>query len=266
MSLELQLSGKTAIVTGGSAGIGLAIARALYSEGVNVVIAARNPERLEKAVADIQSLPTPGAKIISISADLTQAESIDQIVSTTLAQFGQIDILINNAGSARAGSFLELGDDAFLDAWNLKLLGYIRLVRAVVPHQKNRHDGRIVNIIGGAGRTPRPSFLPGGTTNAALLNFTRGISKELAQYNIRINAISPGLTGTERAERLAEQNAQIRGVSVEEIKAESLKSIPLGKIVKPEEIAALALFLASDLASSITGAEILVDGGNTPGV
>ena len=266
MSLDLQLSGKTAIVTGGSAGIGLATAKALYTEGVNVVIAARNQEKLEKAVADIQSLPAPGAKVISVSADLTQAESIDQVVSTTLAQFGQIDILINNAGSARAGSFLELGDDAFLDAWNLKLLGYIRLVRAVVPHQKNRHDGRIVNIIGGAGRTPRPSFLPGGTTNAALLNFTRGISKELAQHNIRINAISPGLTGTERAERLAEQNAQIRGVSVEEIKAESLKAIPLGKIVKPEEIAALALFLVSDLASSITGAEILVDGGNTPGV
>lgn len=266
MSLDLQLSGKTAIVTGGSAGIGLATARALYSEGVNVAIAARNQERLDQAVADIQSLPTPSAKVISVSADLTQAESIDRVVETTLAQFGQIDILINNAGSARAGSFLELGDDAFLDAWNLKLLGYIRLVRAVVPHQKNRRDGRIVNIIGGAGRTPRPSFLPGGTTNAALLNFTRGISKELAQHNIRINAISPGLTGTERAERLAEQNAQIRGVSVEEIKAESLKAIPLGKIVKPEEIAALALFLVSDLASSITGAEILVDGGNTPGV
>jgi NAD(P)-dependent dehydrogenase (short-subunit alcohol dehydrogenase family) len=266
MSLDLKLSGKTAIVTGGSAGIGLATAKALYSEGVNVAIAARNQERLDKAVADIQSLHTPGAKVFAISADLTQAESIDQIVSTTLAQFGQIDILINNAGSARAGSFLELGDDAFLDAWNLKLLGYIRLVRAVLPHQKSRHDGRIVNIIGGAGRTPRPNFLPGGTTNAALLNFTRGISKELAQYNIRINAISPGLTGTERAEHLAEQNAQSRGVSVEEIKAESLKAIPLGKIVKPEEIASLALFLVSDLASSITGAEILVDGGSTPGV
>ncbi|AUT02107.1 short-chain dehydrogenase [Nostoc sp. CENA543] len=266
MSLELKLSGKTAIVTGGSAGIGLATAKALYSEGVNVVIAARNPERLEQAVLDIQSLPTPGAKVISVSADLTQVESIEQIVSTTLAQFGQIDILINNAGSARAGSFLELGDEAFLDAWNLKLLGYIRLVRAVVPYQKNRRDGRIVNIIGGAGRTPRPNFLPGGTTNAALLNFTRGIAKELAEYNIRINAISPGLTGTERAERLAEQNAQARGVSVEEIKAESLKTIPLGKIVKPEEIANLALFLVSDLASSITGAEILVDGGTTPGV
>lgn len=108
---------------------------------------------------------------------------------------------------------MELSDDAFLDAWNLKLLGYIRLVRAVIPHLKSRRDGRIVNIIGGAGRTPRPGFLPGGTTNAALLNFTRGISKELARDNIRINAISPGLTATERAETLAKQNAQARGVS-----------------------------------------------------
>ncbi|BBD57877.1 short-chain dehydrogenase/reductase SDR [Nostoc sp. HK-01] len=266
MSLELHLSGKTAIVTGGSAGIGLAIAKALYSEGVNVAIAARNPERLENAVSAIQSLPTSGAKVIAIRADLTQAESIDTVVSTTLAQFGQIDILINNAGSARAGSFLDLSDDVFLDAWNLKLLGYIRLVKAVVPHQKSRRDGRIVNIIGGAGRTPRPGFLPGGTTNAALLNFTRGISKELAQHNIRINAISPGATATERAERLAEQNAQAQGISVEQAKAESLQAIPLGRIVPPDEIAALTLFLVSDLAASITGAEILVDGGSTPGV
>ncbi|QIR35975.1 SDR family oxidoreductase [Tolypothrix sp. PCC 7910] len=266
MSLELKLAGKTAIVTGGSAGIGLAIAKALYSEGVNVVIAARNPERLENAVSAIQSLPTPGAKVISISADLTQAESVDQVVSTTLAQFGQIDILVNNAGSARAGSFLDLSDDVFLDAWNLKLLGYIRLVKAVVPHQKSRGDGRIVNIIGGAGRTPRPSFLPGGTTNAALLNFTKGISKELAEYNIRINAISPGATATERAERLAEQNAQARGITVEQAKAETLQTIPLKRIAQPEEIASLTLFLVSDLAASITGAEIIVDGGSTPGV
>lgn len=266
MSLDLQLSGKTAIVTGGSAGIGLAIAKSLYSEGVNVVIAARNPERLENAVSAIQSLPTTGAKVISITADLTQAESVERVVSTTLQQFGQIDILVNNAGSARAGSFLDLSDDVFLDAWNLKLLGYIRLVKAVVPHQKSRGDGRIVNIIGGAGRTPRPSFLPGGTTNAALLNFTRGISKELAEYNIRINAISPGATATERAERLAEQNAQARGITVEQAKAETLQGIPLKRIAQPEEIAALTLFLVSDLAASITGAEILVDGGSTPGV
>ncbi|AKG24534.1 SDR family oxidoreductase [Calothrix sp. 336/3] len=266
MSLDLQLSGKTAIVTGGSAGIGLAIAKALYSEGVNVAIASRNQERLERAVSEIQSLPNTNSKVIAIAADISQAEAVERVVNTTLSQLGQIDILINNAGSARAGSFLELSDDAFLDAWNLKLLGYIRLVRAVVPHQKSRRDGRIVNIIGGAGRTPRPNFLPGGTANAALLNFTRGISKELAQDNIRINAISPGATATERAETLARQNAESRGITVEEIKAETIKAIPLGKVVKPEEIAALTLFLVSDLASSITGTEILVDGGQTPGV
>ncbi len=266
MSLDLKLSGKTAIVTGGSAGIGLATAKALYSEGVSVAIASRNSERLEQAVSAIQTHKSEGGKVIPISADLSQTEGVEKVASTALEKFGQIDILINNAGSARAGSFLDLSDEAFLDAWNLKLLGYIRLVRAVVPHLKSRRDGRIVNIIGGAGRTPRPNFLPGGTTNAALLNFTRGISKELAQHNIRINAISPGLTATERAEQLAQQNAQSLGVSVEEIKAQSLQAIPLGKIVKPEEIAALALFLVSDLASSITGAEILVDGGQTPGV
>lgn len=266
MSLELGLTGKSAIVTGGSAGIGFATAKALYKEGVSVAIAARDVDRLEKAANEIRELPNHGNKVIAIPTDITQAENIDNLVSKTLATFGQIDILINNAGSARAGSFLELGDDAFLDAWNLKLLGYIRLVRAIVPDQINRKDGRIVNIIGGAGRTPRPNFLPGGTTNAALLNFTRGISSELAQHNIRINAISPGLTATERAERLAEQRAQSQGVSVEQIKAESLKAIPLGKLVQPEAIANLALFLVSDLAASITGAEFLVDGGQTPGV
>jgi 3-oxoacyl-[acyl-carrier protein] reductase/bacilysin biosynthesis oxidoreductase BacG len=265
MSLELKLSGKTAIVTGGSAGIGLATAKALYSEGVNVAIAARNQERLDQAVADIQSLPTPGAKVIAISADLTKAEDVEKVVSTTLTQFNQIDILINNAGSARAGSFLESTDDLFLDAWNLKLLGYIRLVRAVVPHQKSRGDGRIVNIVCGAGRTPRPNFLAGGTSNAALLNFTKGISKELAEYNIRINAISPGATATERAETLARQNAQAQGITVEQVKAQNIH-IPLKRIAQPEEIAALALFLVSDLAASITGTEIIVDGGSTPGV
>lgn len=266
MSLDLDLAGKTAIITGGSAGIGFATAKALYGEGVSVAIVARDSDRLEKAVNAIRELPNQGNKVIPLSADLTQAESIEKVVSETLEKFGQIDILINNAGAARAGSFLDLDDEVFLDAWNLKLLGYIRLVKAVVPDQIRRRDGRIINIIGGAGRTPRPAFLPGSTTNAALLNFTRGISKELAQHNIRINAISPGSTATERAERLAKQNAQARGVSVEQIKAESLKAIPLGKIVQPEEIANLALFLVSDRAASITGAEILVDGGHTPGV
>ncbi|MGI0491423.1 SDR family oxidoreductase [Alkalinema pantanalense CENA528] len=269
--VEFGLNGKTAIVTGGSAGIGLATAKALYREGVKVAIAARNPERLEQAVNSIRELsPTSASQtvgdVLAISADVSQAEGIEKIVSQTLSHFGPIDILVNNAGSARAGSFLDLGDEAFIEAWDLKLLGYIRLVRSIVPGLIQQRSGQIINIVGGAGRTPRANFLPGGTTNAALLNFTRGISKELAQYNIRINAISPGLTATERAEHLAEQTSQSLGISVEQYKAEILHSIPLGRIVPPEEIANLVLFLVSDLAASITGSEILVDGGATPGV
>ncbi|MBL1177234.1 SDR family oxidoreductase [Pantanalinema sp. GBBB05] len=264
--VEFRLVGKTAIVTGGSAGIGFATARALYHEGVQVAIAARDPERLEQAVQTIRSVPVATAEVIGIVADVSQAEGADKVVAAAIEQFGQVDILINNAGSARAGSFLDLEDEAFLDAWNLKLLGYIRLVRAIVPDMIQRRDGRIINIIGGAGRTPRPNFLPGGTTNAALLNFTRGIAKELAQHNIRINAVSPGLTATERAEQLAVQTAQSLGVSVDQYKAEVIRNIPLGRMVLPEEIANLVLFLVSDLAASITGAEVLVDGGSTPGV
>ena len=127
-------------------------------------------------------------------------------------------------------------------------------------------DGRIINIVGAAAKTPSATFLTGSTANAALVNFTRGISKELAAQHIRINAISPAPTETERAKRLAEQTAQARGVSVDEVMAESTTSIPIGRMIKPDEIAALAAFLVSDRAASITGAEILIDGGLTPGV
>ena len=197
---------------------------------------------------------------------MTKADSAEQVVQTAIDHFGKIDILVNCAGAARAGAFLELSDQDFLDAWSLKLLGYIRMVREVVPHMIQRKDGRIVNIIGAAGRTPPATFLAGSTANAALINFTRGISKELAQDNIRINAISPGPTETERATRLAEQTAQAKGISVEDVLAESARSMPLGRMIQPTEIAALVLFLVSDLAMGITGTEILIDGGQTPGI
>lgn len=264
--MDLNLSDKVAIVTGGSAGIGLACAKALYCEGVNIAIVARDPEKLAQAASTIQALPGEGARVISILADLTQTESADKITSSVLQHFGQIDILINNAGAPRVGSFLDLDDDAYLDTWNLKPLGYIRLVRAVAPSMIERRDGRIINIIGSAGRTPGANFLPGGMSNAALINFTRGVSKELARHNIRIIAISPGFTATDRANHLAEKNSQARGISIEEAKTELVQSIPLGQLVQPDHIAAMALFLVSDHAASITGTEILIDGGFTPGL
>lgn len=266
--MDLHLTGKTALVTGGSAVIGAACARALAQEGVRVAIVARNEQRLQATAAKIRALCPPGSvpNVLPLAADLRQAEDIQRVVVSAMAQFGHLDILVNNAGAARAGAFLTLPDDAYLDAWSLKLLGYIRMVRAVAPHMIERRDGRIVNIVGGAGRTPSPSFLASSTVNAALLNFTRGIAKELAGHNVRINAISPGSTATERADHLAEQRSAALGISVEEVKAQSALSIPLGHMVAPDEIAAMVLLLVSDRVRSMTGAEVIIDGGATPGV
>jgi NAD(P)-dependent dehydrogenase (short-subunit alcohol dehydrogenase family) len=264
--VKLGLRGKTAIVTGGSAGIGLACAKALVREGVHTAIAARDERRLQQAVAEIKSASNGAASVeaLTISSDLTQAEDIQKVVRTVKERFDRIDILINNAGSARAGAFSELGDEAFLEAWDLKLLGYIRMVREVTPHMREQRDGRIVNIIGGAAHTPSPTFLPGSTANAALLNFTKGVSKELIRHGIRINAVLPGPTATERAKRLNRQTAEAEGISEQEAWQKTVDAIPQGRMVEPDEIARLTLFLLSDLAASIVGAEITIDGGLSP--
>ena len=264
--MDLNLTGKIAIVTGGSAGIGLACAKILYSEGACIVNAAH--EGVESAAESIRQLADGKRddQVVPVQVDLSLADQVDSVVKTAMECFGRVDMLINCAGAARAGAFLELADQDFLDAWTLKLLGYIRMIKAVIPQMTQQKDGRIINVVGAAAKTPSATFLTGSTANAALVNFTRGISKELAPLRIRINAISPAPTETERAKRLAEQTAQAKGVSVEEVMAESTRNIPIGRMIKPDEIAALAAFLVSDLAASITGAEILIDGGLTPGV
>jgi NAD(P)-dependent dehydrogenase (short-subunit alcohol dehydrogenase family) len=263
--MDLKLTGKAAIVTGGSAGIGLACAKMLYQEGANVLIAAH--QGVEEAAESMRQGSTAAAnRIVPFTADLSKPEHVKAVVNEAVQNFGGVDILINCAGAAKAGAFLELSDQDFIDAWTLKYLGYVRMVKEVLPHMIAKQDGRIVNIVGAGGRTPSPTFLTGGAANAGLINFTRGISRELARHNIRINAISPAPTETERARQLAEQTARARGVSVEEVMAESTRSIPIGRMIRPAEIAALAAFLVSDLAGAITGGEILIDGGQTPGI
>ncbi len=266
--MNLGLTGKIAVITGASAGIGFACSKALFEEGAFVVMVARDKVRMQKAAeAILQGYPAMDAsRLVTVNGDMREADTVRRTISKALDCFGRIDILINNAGSARAGSFFELPEEAFLEAWNLKLLGYIRMVKEAAPHMIKQRDGRIVNIIGIAARTPGPAFLAGSTANAALLNFTRGISKELAKSNVRINAISPGTTDTERAEKLAEQHAEVKGITVEAQKAELNSMIPLGHIVDPAEIAAMALLLVSDRVPSITGTEIVIDGGQQPGV
>jgi 3-oxoacyl-[acyl-carrier protein] reductase/bacilysin biosynthesis oxidoreductase BacG len=267
--MDLYLAGKTALVTGGSAGIGFACADRLAAEGVSVAIAGRDRDRLMNASqalhATASARGTAVPRVLAVAADLTQASEVERTVRDTLEAFGHVDILINCAGSAQGGAFLDLPDQAYLDAWTLKLLGYIRVTRAVVPGMIARRDGRIVNIVGGAGRFPAATFLTGSTANAALVNFTRGLSKELAPHNVRINAISPGTTQTERTERgiAAEVKA---GKSEAQVREDRLARIPLHRVTQPDEIASMAALIVSDRMASMTGAEVLVDGGAMPAI
>jgi 3-oxoacyl-[acyl-carrier protein] reductase/bacilysin biosynthesis oxidoreductase BacG len=234
-------------------------------EGADVALVSRAQARLDEARRSLLA-ERAGAKVVTVSADLAQGDQVERAVREARAGLGQIDILINCAGAARGGNFFELKDEAYLDAWNLKLLGYIRMTRAVAAEMVARRDGRIVNVVGGAARTPSAEFLSGSTANAALVNFTRGVSKELAKHNVRIVAISPGSTATERSERLAQDDARLRGIPLEEARAARSQAIPLGRLVAPDEIAALAALVVSDRMGSLTGCEIVVDGGAAPGV
>lgn len=266
--MDLGLAGKTALITGGSAGIGFACAELLVSEGVDVAIAGRDPNRLASASAALHAAGAKRAeapRVLAVSADLSRAEDVERTAADTVAAFARIDILINCAGSAMGGPFLTVPDQAYLDAWTLKLLGYIRMTRAVVPAMIARRDGRIVNIVGGAGRAPTPSFLTGSTANAALINFTRGLSKELAPHNVRINAISPGSTETERSERQLKASVA-PGESLEKAREVRVERIPLHRLTQPGEIASMAALIVSDRMGSMTGAEVLVDGGVMPAV
>ncbi|NBD24881.1 SDR family oxidoreductase [Paenibacillus glycinis] len=266
--MELGLQGKTAIVTGASAGIGLACAKALYEEGVSVVMVGRDQERLTQAAASMRAGGSKGetTRITLVSGDMHKPETARRAVDAAIEHHGRIDIVINSAGNAQFGPFFELSEEAFLEAWQVKLLGYMRMVKEAAPYMIKQRDGRIVNIVGIAGRTPSPGYLPGSTSNAALLNFTKGISGELAASNVRINAISPGATETERAIRFARQQADEKGIDVQTQTSSMSAAIPLRRMVDPAEIAAMALLLVSDRVPSITGTEIVIDGGQTPGV
>jgi 3-oxoacyl-[acyl-carrier protein] reductase/bacilysin biosynthesis oxidoreductase BacG len=261
--MDLNLRGKCAVITGGSAGIGLACAKTLNAEGVDVLSAAH--EGVDRAADDIRAAGG-SARVVPLTVDLTQSGQAEHVIDVAARRLGRVDILINCAGAARAGAFLELTDQDFLDAWTLKVLGYMRMVRAALPRMMEQKDGRIVNLVGSAGRTPPASFLPGSTANAALINFTRGISGDVARHNVRIVAVSPAPTETERAVTLARQTAEAEGLSYEEVMAKTTSGIPIGRMIRPTEVASLVAFLVSDLAAPITGEEILIDGGKTPGV
>lgn len=269
--MDLALKGKTALVTGASQGIGLAIARALVGEGASVLITSRTSERLRQAATSLREHASgaeagESPQVLSVVADLSLRAEVERVAQEAERQLGRVDILINNAAASHNGPFFEMSDEALIETWQVKALGYMRLVRAVAPGMMERREGNIVNIVGGAARTPTLDFIAGSMVNAALVNFTRGISRELAPYNVRINAISPGWTMTERQERSFAMQAAARKVSVHEIERQRSRAIPLNRLVTGEEIATLTLLLVSGRLPSMTGEDIVIDGGATPSI
>ncbi len=266
--MDLELAGKTAIVTGASQGIGREVARRLHAEGVSLILVSLHSESLERAARAIsaESAGETRAPVHPIVADLTLRAEVERIALQAIERFGHVDILVNNAARAKTGNFFRMTENELQEVWQVKAFGYVRMVRAIAPHMMERNSGCIINIVGGTARTPTEDFIVGSMVNAALVNFTRGISRELARHNVRINSVSPGWTLTERVQRSAELQAAAQQVSVDEILRREARGIPLRRLVTMDELATIVLLLASEKLPALTGEDILVDGGATPSI
>ena len=262
--MDLGLKGRVAIVTGGSKGIGKATALALAREGVNVAICARGQEALLEVASEIRG--TTGVTVVPVTADMTILDDIRTLVTTTIDKLGGVDILVNNAVNSVPALFLDLPDKAWYDHINVKVIGYVRCAREVIPHMIRRSGGNIVNIGGSAARSVYPLTFTNGATNAAVANFSKNLSDQVAKHQIRVNCIHPGATKTERMDRVLAQQAKEIGATQEEATRQQVESIPLGRMVEPEDIANAILFLVSDKAGAITGQSIAVDGGAARGI
>lgn len=260
--MELGLAGKVALITGASDGLGKAIAWALAREGVAVALCARRGALLTE-VAEAIARQT-GAKTLAHQADMTQIENIRTFVELARVNLGRVDILVNNAGSSRAGSFSAVSEQDWRDAIELKLMGYLRASREVLPTMRAQGNGCIINIVGLAGKQAMGSYVLGGI-NALLLHFTKALADEVGPDGIRVMAINPGLTQTARVDQMFETWAQAQGVSAEEYARKQAEAIPLRRLGQPEDVADTVVFLASDRASYLTGSSVQIEGGSWRG-
>jgi NAD(P)-dependent dehydrogenase (short-subunit alcohol dehydrogenase family) len=255
--MDLGLKGKTALVTGASEGIGKAIARTLAEEGVRVAICARTEATLAQAAAEIARATS--MDVMPIAADLRSLAGCQRVVEQAAERLGGLDILVNNAGASAFGAFVDLPDEAFVDAINGKLLGYIRCAKAVIPHMRRRGGGVIVNITGTTQQAV-PLHTPGSACNAALRMFSKELSMELGPLGIRVNSVAPGRIQTARADRLLEATAATQGTTPAVLLGQLVKTIPSGRIGTGEDIADAVCFLVSERASYVNGAALVIDG------
>lgn len=255
--MDLELEGKVAIVTGGTKGIGLACARVLLAEGAKVGIVSRSQENVDRACGEL-----PGA--FGFAADLSDETEARRMVEAMEHELGDIDILVNSAGAARRTPPGELSPKAYRAAMDAKYFPYVNVMDPVVKRMGERGRGVIVNVIGNGGKVAAPVHIPGGAANAGLMLVTAGLAAAYAGRGVRIVAVNPGMTETERVAEGLAADARLAGISPDEARQRSVARIPLGRPASPEEIASAVLFLASGKASYVTGVSISMDGAASP--
>lgn len=262
--MDLGLAGKVALITGGNRGLGAAAADVLASEGVNLFLTARSAELLDETARRISA--DYGVETGTLAADLCQAETAERIVAAARDRFGHIDILINSAGASQGGVFWDIPDEVWRDSMDLKFMGAVRMMRAVLPVMRQQASGRIITVVGNTGKQPSPRLLPGAAANAALLAVTTGLAQEVAADGIVVFAVNPGPTRTERWIALMGNLAAQQNLTVKEVEAGFMEEIPMRRLGAPEEIGRLIAFLASDAAANMTGTSVTADGGWTKGL
>ncbi len=259
--MKVDLSGRVAVVSGGSAGLGRAIAQGLAEAGADVVLGSRREDAVARAAEEIAK--RTGRKAVGVPADVSRPEGVERLLGTALSQFGRLNILVANAGGPPPGSALVLTDAQWEQAFQQNLMSAVRLIRGAVEPMKKQGGGRIITIITSGVKVPIPSLVLSNVFRSGVVALTKTLSFELAPHKILVNNLAPGRIRTDRTRAVDEAGARVTGRTVEEVERESIAVIPMGRYGDPREFASLAVFLASDAASYITGTTICIDGGAT---
>ncbi|GAP35902.1 SDR family oxidoreductase [Piscinibacter sakaiensis] len=261
--MDLGLADRHVLVTGASRGIGHACAAGFLREGARLTLVARDPARLEAAAAALRAAQ-PGARVAVQAADLRDAAAAAAMIDAAEAAGGPVEVLVNSAGAARRTPVEELTPAAWQDAMQAKFFAGVHVMEPLARRMAGRGAGAVVNVIGAGGKVASPIHLPGGAANAALMLVTAGLAAALGPRGVRVNAVNPGLTQTDRLQEGLAADARRQGISVDEAAARATARLPLGRMARPEEIADAVLFLASARASYVNGAVLAMDGALTP--
>jgi 3-oxoacyl-[acyl-carrier protein] reductase len=263
--MDLNLTGRVALVNAASRGLGRGIAEALAGEGARLVISSRGQEAIEQTAAEIGA--KYAAEVMPMAADVSRPEAADRLVGAAIQRFGRLDILVNNSGGPPGGYFQDFDDAAWQKAFELLLLNVVRMVRAALPHLRSSGHGRVVNVASTSVRQPIRGLILSNSLRAGVAGLAKTLSDELAPDQITVNTVLPGRILTDRLREGFVARARETGLSVDDLaRSEVAKEIPLGRVGEPQDMGSLVAFLCSDAAAYLTGQLIAVDGGQVRGI